>query len=274
MINQEFVDKFRHYHKYGTWWDDLNPLTKFVVCFMVALTPIYALTWWYGLGVCVIVSIVAMTSKFRKSFFSLAVKVFLIITILLVVLRQIGHRATSITPLINIFGWQWYVETLFNSLNRASFIVGFSVTMILFFTTTPMRDITYQLEQMGVSHEASYVMLSSMQNIIDLKATAVTIFDSQKARGIETTGNAIKRAKAFFPTLAPLMIGAMQGTEEKTIALDARAFSVKRNHSFLRKLRPVQGYEWAMMAVAVIFNIAMIFVSFKILKQLPITRFF
>jgi len=89
-----------------------------------------------------------------------------------------------------------------------------------------------------MSHENSFIMLASMQNIIDLKLASVTILESQKSRGIETEGNIIVRAKAFFPTLGPLLLGAIASTEEKAIAMDARAFSVKRKHTFLRELAP------------------------------------
>jgi energy-coupling factor transporter transmembrane protein EcfT len=86
-------------------------------------------------------------------------------------------------------------------------------------------------------------MLASMQNIIDLRKASVTILDSQKSRGIETDGNVFVRTRAFFPTLGPLLLGAIASTEEKVIAMDARAFSVKGKHTFLRELAPVSPRE-------------------------------
>ena len=54
------------------------------------------------------------------------------------------------------------------------------------------------------------------------------------------------RMKAFFPIISPLMLGAMTSAEEKCIAMDARAFSIKRQHTFLRELRVVPAWEKAL----------------------------
>jgi energy-coupling factor transporter transmembrane protein EcfT len=120
----------------------------------------------------------------------------------------------------------------------------------------------YSLEKKGVSHTVSYIMLASFQTIKDLKKTTNTIMESQKARGIETEGSVKNRMKAFFPVLGPLILGAISGTEEKLIAMDARAFSVECPHSFLRELRPVPFYEKIITAVVDIFALAA--VAYKI----------
>ena len=54
------------------------------------------------------------------------------------------------------------------------------------------------------------------------------------ARGVETEGNIIVRAKAFFPTLVPLILGAVIGSEERVLTLEARGFSMQceKTHMF------------------------------------------
>ena len=115
-----------------------------------------------------------------------------------------------------------------------------------------MKDLMLALENRGVTHVASYIMLSSMQSIIDMKKSADTILESQKARGIETDGNLIVRMKAFFPTLGPILLSAMSGTEEKAIAMDARAFSHEGGHTYLRVLRPIPVWEYIVDALAIL----------------------
>ncbi|MBQ1234961.1 MAG: energy-coupling factor transporter transmembrane protein EcfT [Oscillospiraceae bacterium] len=133
--------------------------------------------------------------------------------------------------------------------------------------TTQTRDLMYALEKKGMSHTVSYIMLASFQTIIDLKASTVTIMESQKARGIETEGSIMTRIKAFFPILAPLILGALSSTEEKTIAMDARAFSVECEHTFLRELKPVPAWEKALVTIVdlafvalCVFKIVMMFI--------------
>lgn len=107
-------------------------------------------------------------------------------------------------------------------------------------------------------HEVSYIVLASFQTITDLKKNTAQIMESQKARGIETEGSVIRRIKAFFPILGPLVLGAISSTEEKSIAMDARAFSVKCSHTFLRELRPVPVYEKLIVILADVLLLAVI----------------
>ena len=75
-----------------------------------------------------------------------------------------------------------------------------------------MKDLMYAIEMLGVSHSASFVVLSAMQTITDLGKTANVIMDSQSARGIETSGGLKTRFKAFIPILGPLVLGAIGST--------------------------------------------------------------
>jgi energy-coupling factor transport system permease protein len=261
-MDMDFINSFRHYQKTGNFWIDLNPITKLNICLAFALSALIMLDYRYGIPLCLACCLMAaLAGKFRE-FFSLFGKLSLIIIVFVTLIRQIGTRPENITPLINVFGWQWYQESFIAGWDTITFILGFSGSFIFFFATTPMRDLMYSLEQKGMSHENSFIMLSSMQNIIDLKKASVTILDSQKSRGIETDGNILVRAKAFFPTLGPLLLGAIASTEEKVIAMDARAFSVKRKHTFLRELAPASPREkylsaaaWTVVAAAVIFKL-------------------
>lgn len=258
MIDREFCNSFKQYQKTGNFWCDLNPLTKLIICFCVALSTIAVMDWRYGIPVCILyIVFAAFTGKF-KDFMKLYSVIGLTILIFTLIVRSIGSRPSNITPVFSIFGWVWYKETIFEALTVVSYIVGFAGAVLIFFTTTEMRDLMYSLEQKGVSHVTSFIILSSMQNIIDLRKSSVTILESQKSRGIETDGNFIVRMKAFFPTLGPLMLGAMSGTEEKSIAMDARAFSVDRKHTFLRELAPMSAAEKAVNILFVLFLVGCI----------------
>ncbi len=249
-MDTDFIDSFRRYQKTGNFWVDLNPLTKLQVCLAFALSALIMMDYRYGIPLCILCCVMAALAGKFKEFFSLFGRLCLIIIIFVTIVRQIGMRTGNVTPLINIFGWQWWKESFIAGWNTITFILGFSGSLLLFFSTTPMRDTMYALEQKGVSHETSYIMLASMQNIIDLKLAASTILDSQKSRGIETEGNVLIRAKAFFPTLGPLLLGAFTSSEEKLIAMDARAFSVHRKHTFLRELAPATSGQKLLTAAA------------------------
>ena len=63
--------------------------------------------------------------------------------------------------------------------------------------------------------------------------------------------------KALIPVLSPLFLSALASTEEKTIAMDARAFSVEREHTFLRQIKAAEKYE---VVLAVLSDIVLVVV--------------
>ncbi len=268
-MDVQFINSFYSYQKTGNAWRDLNPLTKLNICFALALSAVVIQDYRFGVVLITAACIVAAFAHSFREFFSTFWKIGLTLTIFLVIVRQIGSRSGNVTPLINIFGWQWYLEAFIDSLDIITFILGFSGWMLVYFVTTPMRDLMYVLEKRGMSHESSFIMLSAMQNIIDLRKASVMILESQKARGIETEGNALVRLRAFFPTLGPLILGAITSTEEKAIAMDARAFSVKRAHTFLREIAPMAPYEKILIAAAwVCFLAAIVYRAYPAVSSL------
>ena len=106
-------------------------------------------------------------------------------------------------------------ESIADGLNIVSLVLAFSGAFILFSKTTPMEDLTYSLEKKGVSHVVSFIILSSSQTIKDLGNNAQIIMDSQKARGIETEGNMLQRAKAYIPVMGPLILNAISRYRRK-----------------------------------------------------------
>ena len=79
---------------------------------------------------------------------------------------------------------------------------------VWYFQTTSNKEIARALEESGMNYKAVYVFTSSLSMIV--------------------------RAKAFFPTLVPLILGAVIGSEERVLTLEARGFSMQceKTHMF------------------------------------------
>jgi len=241
-LDKKFIDSFRGYQTFDDWFTGLHPLSKLNILFALGFSTMIINAWQYGFALCIGYFVVAFTIGKGKNFMKPFSVIILIFGFFTLVIRQFSVEGTTV--LIELFGILPITkEALINGLNTASYLLGFSGAIILFFLTTEMRDLMYALEKKGVSHEVSYIVLASFQTIIDLKKSTNLIMESQKARGIETEGSVINRIKAFFPILGPLVLGAISSTEEKSIAMDARAFSVKCSHTFLRELKPVPFIE-------------------------------
>ena len=108
--------------------------------------------------------------------------------------------------------------------------MGVGGSLIWFFSVTQEKDFVLALEKSGMSAKASYVVLSTLQMVPVLKKT---IMNAQKARGVETEGNLLVRAKVFVPTIIPLVLSSIAGTEERALTLEARGFSSGINPTHL-----------------------------------------
>lgn len=241
-MNQDFINSFRDYQRFDNWFLGLNPVSKLNMFFALGLTAMIARQWVFGFSLCLCYCIFAPAIGKGKAFFKPFAVVTVLFGVFIILLRQLSVHGETV--LFSAFGlFNVTLEALIIGLDMASSLMGFSGAIILFFLTTEMQDLMLSLEKRGVSHTASYVILASFQTMIDLKKNMNTILESQKARGIETEGNLSVRIKAFFPVLGPLILSAISSTEEKSIAMDARAFSAKCKHTFLRELRPVPASE-------------------------------
>lgn len=265
-MDLEFINSFKDYQKFPNWFISLNPLSKMNMLFAIGFSAWLIKNFWFGFPLCIFYYVFAFLVGKGKPFAKIFTVLLLITGVFVIVVRQFSAPGGAV--MFTFLGWDFTVGALINGLNMASALLGFSGAIILFFMCTDTRDLMYALEKKGVSHTVSYVMLASFQTIIDLKANTVTIMESQKARGIETEGNIFNRIKAFFPILGPLILGAISSTEEKSIAMDARAFSVECQHTFLRELKPVPTPEKVLVAavdiyfvLVVIYKIASIFIK-------------
>lgn len=258
IMDREFASSFMEYQKNGNFWCDMYPLSKLIICMAVGLSTIVVMNWKYGLTLCVLyIVFAAFTGKF-KEFWGVYRPLALVILCSSILIRQLAGSELDVTPMFSVAGWVWYQESFYTALTVTSYLAGFSGALLIYFNTTEMRDLMYCLEKLGVTHVASYIMLATMQSIVDLRKSANTILESQKSRGIEVEGKLMVRIKAFIPALGPVVLDALSGIEEKSIAMDARAFSVQRQHTFLREVKPPSLKEKLVVGVSVLYLVAVI----------------
>lgn len=125
------------------------------------------------------------------------------------------------------------------------------------FQTTENKEIARALEDSGMNYKAAYVFISSLQMIEIMSKNSKTIMNAQKARGVETEGNLLVRAKAFFPSLVPLVLGAVISSEERVLTLEARGFGVAGDKTHLFNLER-SGYEGPAVIVTAVVTAAVL----------------
>ncbi len=241
MDNITFANQFLEPKRTGNFIKDLNPLSKLNIFLLLGLSAFFVGDYRYGFGMVVFLVLVAVMARCLGSYLKVYWKVLLMFGVFLFALKA------AFSPGEQIIWQKWgiaiSVESIQSGLVLTSGVLAFCGAVIMFVQTTEWSDLTYALEKKGVSHTASFVILSSFQTINDLGANAKVIMDSQKSRGIETEGNVIKRIKAYIPVMGPLVLNAISSVEEKSIAMDARAFSATGAHTHLMELAEVKTGE-------------------------------
>ncbi|MDQ0276477.1 energy-coupling factor transporter transmembrane protein EcfT [Arthrobacter silviterrae] len=243
-LDQEFIDSFRSPASAGNRIRDLNPISFAVIMVACAVAAVTLPGPWGPAAICLIYVAVSIAAGVSKAFLPAYGKLFAVVGLILFVLRAAFLPGEHV--LLRLGPIAISAEGIAQGLDFALVVMALCGAMTLFFTVTPMKNLMLALELRGVTPRATYVILASFQAITDLGKNTKVVMDAQKSRGIETEGGMVGRVTAFVPILAPVFLAAMSQTEERALALDARAFNSRSRHSYLVSLQPVGAAEIAL----------------------------
>ena len=217
----------------------LYPITKLFICLALLFSLFIISSYIYNYCMAIICGVIAvgfgvsLKTYVKRIFFSLfwlLIAIFIIQSIFLPsgeVLLKIG--------IISV-----YKEGLFKAIILTSRITAFVSILTLLILITPAKDFTIALEKKGLNPKAAFILLLSLQMIPEMKKQANVIMNSQKARGVETEGNILVRAKALIPVFIPLVLSSIVNTEEKAITLEARGFSIGEKRTILDDIKETE----------------------------------
>ena len=149
------------------------------------------------------------------------------------------------------------VGGLQSAFSIAGMVVCIAAIFVWYLQTTSNKEIARALDEAGFNSKVAYVFTSTLQMINVLGDSSQTIMDAQRARGIETDGNMVTRAKAFVPTLIPLILGALLSSEERVLTLEARGFSMTCEKTHLYNIQK-SGLENTAKMVSIIITLVVI----------------
>jgi energy-coupling factor transport system permease protein len=104
-------------------------------------------------------------------------------------------------------------------------IAAISGAVTLFYLTTKPSALVLDLERRGVPARLAFVANASVQTVPAMAERAAQIVAAQRARGLDTEGSAWKRIRGIVPIVGPVMLGSIGEVEERSMALEARAFT-------------------------------------------------
>lgn len=104
-------------------------------------------------------------------------------------------------------------------------LFAISLSIGLFVLTTEPRAFVFDLERRGVSPRFAFVAVATIEAVPNLVERAVVISESQRARGLDTEGSFRARLRGILPLVGPVILSSLTDVEERSLALESRAFS-------------------------------------------------
>ena len=136
--------------------------------------------------------------------------------------------------------FQITAEGLAQAAKLCSRLFGAGSAAILGFQLIDLGSLMVVLEKKGISPTVTYVLMSTANIIPQMVKRMGAILEAQKSRGIEMESNVLVRAKAFLPSIGPLILNAIVNAEERAITLEARAFSAPCQKTSIKIIPDVQ----------------------------------
>lgn len=201
----------------------LNPLTKAVIA-TVGSVGAFAAGGYVG-PIAFVVAMLLLAA--RALVLGQLVRVSLLLTTpiaLSVVLVSVFTRAGT-TVLLTIGPFDATAEGVDFAAQILVRLFAISLSIGLFVMTTHPRAFVLDLERRGVSPRVAFVAIATIEAVPALVERAAVIGESQRARGLDTEGSIRARVRGVLPLVGPVIIGALTDVEERSLALESRAFS-------------------------------------------------
>jgi energy-coupling factor transport system permease protein len=103
-------------------------------------------------------------------------------------------------------------------------LFAISTAIGLFGLTTDPRALVKDLERRGLSSRFAFVAAATLEAVPAMVERAQVIQASQRARGLDTEGSIRARLRGVLPLVAPVIMSSLTEVEERTLALEVRAF--------------------------------------------------
>jgi energy-coupling factor transport system permease protein len=113
-------------------------------------------------------------------------------------------------------------------------LLAFSSALAQAYVTTPLDDLLAEMSRRGLGRRGVFVVGAAVGTVPRTVERVGEIMDAQRARGMDTEGRIWRRARGLVPLAAPVVFGALTEVEERTMALEARAFTAPGRQTLLR----------------------------------------
>jgi energy-coupling factor transport system permease protein len=212
----------------------LNPTTKLVIAFAMALVAFGVRGWTGPLAVLVVVLAIAVAAGVGRQMRPFVLATIPLIASILLVNTFLYPGAHD--ELLRVGPFAATGTGLAAAVQASLRVVAFALSVAVFSLTTPTDDLLVDLERRGIGRRGVFVIGSAIRTVPRMAERASEIVDSQRARGMDTEGSPWRRVRGVVPLAGPMVLGALTDVEERTMALEARAFSAPGRRTTLRPI--------------------------------------
>jgi energy-coupling factor transport system permease protein len=201
----------------------LNPLTKAIVATVGSVGAFAAGGYLGPIAIDIVMILLASQAGVLRRLGRASLLLTLPIAISVVLVSVFTRAGTTVLFTIGPFdatveGVDFAGQTLVR-------LFAISLSIGLFVLTTDPRAFVFDLERRGVSPRIAFVAVATIEAVPALVERAGIIGESQRARGLDTEGSFRARIRGVLPLVGPVIIGALTDVEERSLALESRAFS-------------------------------------------------
>jgi energy-coupling factor transport system permease protein len=201
----------------------LNPLTKAVIATVGSLGAFAAGGYVGPIAIVVAMLLLAARAGVLRQLVRASLLLSAPIAISVVLVSVFTRAGTTVMFTVGPFdataeGFDFAAQTVAR-------LLAISLSIGLFVLTTHPRAFVFDLERRGVSPRVAFVATATIEAVPALVERAGVISESQRARGLDTEGSVRARLRGVLPLIGPVIIGALTDVEERSLALETRAFS-------------------------------------------------
>ncbi|CAN5814165.1 hypothetical protein BH24CHL6_BH24CHL6_03110 [soil metagenome] len=134
-------------------------------------------------------------------------------------------------------------------------VIAFAFSVGVFALSTRTDELVDDLERRGLGRRATFVISAAIGMVPRMAERAKEIVDAQRARGMDTQAGVLGRVRGLLPLAGPLVLGALTDVEQRTMALEARAFGAPGRRTVLRRYPDSgrqRGLRWTLTVLAIV----------------------
>ena len=244
----------------------LNPVTKATLAVVAAILAFGVRGWTGPAVVLVVVVSCAWTAGVLRRMAPFALATLPLVASILVVNTFLYPSSHDTIAELGPLSPTWTGATA--ALQATLRVVAFGFSAALFALTTPVDDLLVELERRGLGRRGAFVVGSALGAVPRTLERAREVADAQRARGMETEGGLWRRFRGLVPLIGPVLFGALAEVEERTMALEARAFTAPGRRTILRAL-PDSGRQRAARWLLFVGSVVAVVVTLATPVRLP-----